>query len=97
VTESTATPSLTPRRIQAISRALADPRRYEILKHIARGETAPCSALRDVCPITAATLSHHIKELEAAHLVETTRRGKFVDVQFCREVWEAYLAALNKI
>ena len=60
---------LTARQMTMISRALADPRRFEILKQIsACGKALPCGNLRDCMPITAATLSHHIKELETAAL-----------------------------
>jgi ArsR family transcriptional regulator len=81
----------------AISRVLSDPRRFEILRHIASKPSAACSELRVVFPITAATLSHHLKELELVGLIELTRRGKFVDITFHRSVWEAYLAELHKI
>jgi ArsR family transcriptional regulator len=81
----------------AISRALSDPRRFEILQHIAAKSCAACSDLRVAFPITAATLSHHLKELESCGLIETTRRGKFVDTIFCRPAWEAYLVELKKI
>ncbi len=85
------------REVLTISRALSDPRRFEILQHIAAKSRAACSDLRGAFPITAATLSHHLKELESCGLIETTRRGKFVDTTFCRPAWEAYLAELKKI
>jgi ArsR family transcriptional regulator len=85
------------RDLLAVSRALSDPRRFEILQHIAAKSCAACSDLRVAFPITAATLSHHLKELESCGLIEATRRGKFIDVRFCRPAWEAYLAALKKI
>jgi ArsR family transcriptional regulator len=88
---------LSKREVLAISRALSDPRRFEILQHIAAKSCAACSDLRITFPITAATLSHHLKELESCGLIETTRRGKFIDVTFCRAAWEAYLAELKRI
>jgi hypothetical protein len=38
-----------------------------------------------------------LKELEPSGLVETTRRGKFLDAVFCRATWQAYLAELQKL
>jgi ArsR family transcriptional regulator len=85
------------RDVEAVARALSDPRRFEILKKVAAHECAACSDLRAAFPITAATLSHHLKELESCGLVETARRGKFIDVTFRRSVWDAYLKELQNI
>ena len=85
------------RDVQAVSRVLSDPRRFEILKQIAAHDCTACSALREAFPITAATLSHHLKELESCGLIETARRGKFIDVTFQRDVWKSYLKELKKI
>jgi ArsR family transcriptional regulator len=85
------------REVQNISRVLSDPRRFEILKKIAASECKPCTELHDEFPITAATLSHHLKELESCGVVELARRGKFVDVTFRRDVWGAYLKELKKV
>jgi ArsR family transcriptional regulator len=88
---------LTPRQRERIAKALADPRRFDILKHIASGRCTACTTLRADFPVTAATLSHHLKELETAGLIETMRRGKFVDVIFCRDTLAAYLAELGSL
>jgi ArsR family transcriptional regulator len=88
---------MTRAALHSISRVLSDPRRFEILKRIAAHDCAACSDLRRKFPITAATLSHHLKELESCGLIETARRGKFIDVTFRRAVWGAYLNELKKI
>ena len=88
---------LSSRDVRAIARVLADPRRFQILRHIAATSCAACSDLRASFPISAATLSHHLKELESARLIEMSKRGKFVDITFQREVWDGYLAALQSI
>ena len=88
---------MTRSELHSISRVLADPRRFEILKKIAAQECAACSDLRAKFPITAATLSHHLKELESCGLVQTERRGKFIDVTFRRHVWDAYLNELQNL
>lgn len=90
-------PELTTKQINAIARCLSDPRRFEILQKIAAHSCTACSDLRSTFPITAPTLSHHLKELEAVGLVNSTRRGKFMDIAFHRDTWNAYLAALQKI
>jgi ArsR family transcriptional regulator len=65
-------------RRTAILKALADPRRFELLERIARaGCPLGCAEARAALPISAATLSHHIKELEAAGLIDIRREGKF--------------------
>jgi ArsR family transcriptional regulator, arsenate/arsenite/antimonite-responsive transcriptional repressor len=88
---------LSAKQIKMISRALADPRRFEILQKIAGQKCSPCSHLLECFPITAATMSHHMKELQNAGLIETEKRGKFVDITFCRDVWDAYLGELKKL
>jgi ArsR family transcriptional regulator, arsenate/arsenite/antimonite-responsive transcriptional repressor len=88
---------MTSAELHGISRVLSDPRRFEILKRIATENGAACSELRSEFPITAATLSHHLKELESCGLIEMARRGKFVDITFCRPLWNSYLKELKSI
>jgi ArsR family transcriptional regulator len=71
-------PRLTRARRTSILKALADPRRFELLERIAKaGCPLGCAQARAALPISAATLSHHIKELESAGLIHVRREGKF--------------------
>ncbi len=87
--------ALSESEMRAISRVLSDPHRFQILKLIAAEPCKACTDLRAVFPITAPTLSHHLKELESAGLIEINRRGKFADLTFCRATWDAYVAELR--
>lgn len=90
--------ALSSNQMSLIAKALADPRRFEILRQIgARHGALSCSEIRECQPVTAATLSHHLKELETAGLVTISRRGKFADLIFRRDVLRAYLDQLEKI
>ena len=85
------------KQFHKITKALADPRRYEILTRIADGDELACTDLRCGLPITAATLSHHLKELANAGLIELRRERKFVHMKLRRKVWREYLARLRKL
>lgn len=85
---------LAPERFQAIARAVAEPRRYAILRQVAQDGSVLCSALPARECISAATLSHHLKELNEAGLVSVEREGRAARITLQREVWAAYLREL---
>ena len=61
---------LSSARRTAILKALADPRRFELLERIAKaGCPLGCAQIRTALAISAATISHHVKELETAGLL----------------------------
>ncbi|MGB8095685.1 MAG: metalloregulator ArsR/SmtB family transcription factor [Terracidiphilus sp.] len=72
-------PARIPRARQtAIFKALADPHRLELLRRIARaGCPLACADARSALAISAATLSHHVSELDSAGLIDVRREGKF--------------------
>ncbi len=90
--------SLSAKQLHLVARAVADPRRFEIFQRIAA--TSPsisCAELLEAVKITPATMSHHLKELESAGLIEAERDGKFMHLSLCRDVWQAYIAELKKL
>jgi ArsR family transcriptional regulator len=89
---------LSEEQVHLIARALADPRRYELLRQIGSCKGAsPCADIKECHEVSAATLSHHMKELETAGLVRVTREGKFVSYTLRRDVLGAYTEQLAKL
>src|SRR5580692_3220107 len=92
-----------PRRLSAarrtaILKALADPRRFELLEKIATaGCPLGCAQARAALPISAATLSHHIKELETAGLIAVRREGKFHFLTLRPGVMQGLIAILSTL
>lgn len=85
-------------RQTAILKALADPRRFELLERIAKSSCPlGCSEALAALKIAPATLSHHIKELETAGLIRARREGKYVFLSICPDVWASLLATLESL
>jgi ArsR family transcriptional regulator len=91
---------ITERRKSAcplIAQALADPRRYEILKQIAT-QPMPLSftALRRGHDIGAPTMSYHLKLLVEAKLIDVAKQGKRTIVAFRPDHLRQYLDDLGE-
>ena len=93
----TRTIRLTPEQTAAISRALADPRRFAIFEQIAHCDNMACSGLTEHEAISPATISHHLKELTEAGLIEAVREGPTMRLSVSRSVWNAYLKRLQTL
>jgi ArsR family transcriptional regulator, arsenate/arsenite/antimonite-responsive transcriptional repressor len=89
---------LDARQFARISKALADPKRFEMLERLAASkEAATCSCVRDWLGIAPATVSHHLKELASAGLVNVERDGKYAHITLRRDVWNAYVNRLSSL
>lgn len=83
-------------QIHRITKALSDPRRLEILERIASQKEMGCAALADQMPVSQATISHHLKELAAAGLIDVRREAKFGYFRMKRGVWSKYLKEMKR-
>ncbi|HEV2625628.1 MAG TPA: helix-turn-helix domain-containing protein, partial [Xanthobacteraceae bacterium] len=89
---------LSKRDFARIARAPAEPRRFDILKAIgSQDKPTPCAALLKAQNISPATMSHHLKELESAGLIDVVRAGRCANLSLRRSVLRAYLGRLGKI
>jgi ArsR family transcriptional regulator len=92
---SSSRPRVTAQQFALIGKALADPRRMALLEAIAaEGDECPCARLREDFPVSKATISHHLKELVRAGLIDAHRDGQFLHCEVRRDVLAAYTAEL---
>ena len=89
--------SMDKKQIERISKALADQTRLRIFEAISAKGDLTCSDLVTLEGVTAATISHHLKVLIDAKLVECRKRGQFVHSRVVPETIAAYSAALARI
>jgi ArsR family transcriptional regulator len=79
-----------------VAKALADPRRFALLEMIAGADEVPCKRMVEALPVSQATISHHLKELATAGLIEARREGQCGHYRACPEVLAAYAAELER-
>jgi ArsR family transcriptional regulator len=94
-TRSRSAVGLTPGQFERIAKALSDPRRFSMLEAIrANDNWCPNQSLCEDFPVSKATVSHHLKELVQAGLIETVRDGQYMTARACPEIVQAYTAEL---
>src|ERR1700753_2406826 len=84
-------------QFRAIGRALADPHRYAILQQVAGADGMACGLLEEHAVLSPATVSHHMKELSEAGLIEVSRKGRDAYLSLRRPVLDAYLERLANL
>ncbi len=84
-------------RIEKISKALADETRLRIFEAISAKDHMNCGEIVSMRGVTPATVSHHLKILSEAGLIECRRQGQFVYSQALPAAIKGYVRALTKI
>jgi ArsR family transcriptional regulator, arsenate/arsenite/antimonite-responsive transcriptional repressor len=83
--------------IEKISKALADQTRLRIFEAISATKHMTCGEIVSMRGVTPATVSHHLKILSEAGLIDCRRKGQFVHSQAVPETITAYARALAEI
>jgi ArsR family transcriptional regulator len=83
-------------QLHRIARALADPQRFAILERIAAEPEVACKQIVAEFPITQATISHHLKELVAADLIQSRRVGQCAMLSRRDSVLDDYVRQLSQ-
>jgi len=84
-------------RIEKISKALADATRLMIFESISANQEMICGDLVALRGVTPATVSHHLKILADAGLIECTRKGQCVHNRAIPETIAEYSQALARM
>ena len=86
-----------PAQFHRVAKALADPRRFEVFEKIARaGDELCCGEVAGCFPVSQATISHHLKELADAGLIEARAAGQFKMFRARTDVLALYIEELRK-
>ena len=83
--------------IEKISKALADETRLRIFQAISAREYMNCGQIVSLRGVTPATVSHHLKVLQEAGLIECCRQGQYVHSRPVPEKITEYTRALAKL
>jgi ArsR family transcriptional regulator, arsenate/arsenite/antimonite-responsive transcriptional repressor len=83
--------------IEKISKALADETRLRIFEAIAATDNLTCGELVSLRGVTPATISHHLKILTEAELIECRKEGQFVHSRTIPETIAEYSRSLARI
>jgi ArsR family transcriptional regulator len=84
-------------QVEKISKALADETRLLIFEAISAKKQVNCGELVSMRGVTHATVSHHLKILHEAGLIECHREGQFIYSRSVPEAIEQYTRALSKM
>ncbi len=79
----------------AIAKALADPQRFEIFEMVSNAGELSCGDIAARCPISQATVSHHLKVLQDVGLLSVRRQGQRHIFSANTDVLDGYLRELK--
>jgi ArsR family transcriptional regulator, arsenate/arsenite/antimonite-responsive transcriptional repressor len=85
------------RGIERISKALADKTRLLIFEAIHARGAVSCGEIVSLRGVTPATVSHHLRILVEAGLIECRRNGQFVYSRTRPKVLKEYTRALTRL
>ena len=83
--------SLSIRQIEKISKALGDANRLKILHYLSnKGGCGQCSGIQDVVDLAQPSISHHVKILIEAGLIEPEKEGRNHKYTLNNDVLDGY-------
>jgi ArsR family transcriptional regulator len=84
-------------QIERVSKALGDQTRLMIYEAIAASDQMNCSQIASLQGVTPATVSHHLKTLAEAGLIECRRDGQFIYNKAIQRTIDDYVGSLRRM
>jgi ArsR family transcriptional regulator len=84
-------------KIERISKALSDKTRLRIFEAISSRKEMNCGEIVSMRGVTPATVSHHLRVLSEAGLIECRRDGQFIYNTVKTKALQAYIRALTEL
>ena len=88
---------MTTDELAKISKALADPTRLQIYESIAANPNTYCGEITNKHDLSPGTVSHHLKVLMEARLIECRRDGQFIHNRVLPETMREYTQTLFRL
>lgn len=86
------------KKIERISKALADPNRLMILKTLRKNQNCLyCSEVHDIVDLAQPSISHHLKQLTDAELIIATKEGRNMKYTMNNKMIEQYIGFLQTL
>jgi ArsR family transcriptional regulator len=84
------------KKVERISKALGDPYRLKIIEVINKKQDwVQCVEIVEMFDLAQSTVSHHIKQLVEADLLEAEKEGRCSKYKVNKEVFAGYIKFLN--
>lgn len=86
------------KEIEKISKALGDINRLKILMHMqANNGRMECMEIGNILKLAQPSISHHIKKLTEADLIEAQKSGRFHNYILNKKLLKEYSKAINAV
>ncbi|MBT1703176.1 ArsR/SmtB family transcription factor [Chryseosolibacter indicus] len=86
------------KQIEKVSKALGDKHRLNILLHLTKkGGCAACSEIIDIIDLAQPSISHHVKILTEAGLIEAEKEGRNLKYTLNNNILDDYINFLERL
>lgn len=87
----------TDQHISLVAKAMSHPARIAILRILAKHPNFTTGEIVELLPLAQPTVSHHLKELIASHLITASNEGKKSIYQVNWQSWTSYTGVFDNL